>query len=152
MFTLPRKRVTFTEASHLLPLLPTFGFSSPTWNLDKVGILSGDLETLSLVARTIQGLRYTQVQFQSLPHPHPHLCLRPTAPVRLFGQQDRYRHFLYSARSSSSFRNRIMAQKTTLQEFESVFPKLEAALLDHAKTYKLPQEQLDWYKKVIIVP
>jgi farnesyl diphosphate synthase len=40
-----------------------------------------------------------------------------------------------------------MAQRTTLQEFESVFPKLEEALLDHAKSYKLPQEQLDWYKK-----
>lgn len=44
-----------------------------------------------------------------------------------------------------------MAQKTTLQEFESVFPKLEEALLDHAKSYKLPQEQLEWYKKVNIV-
>jgi len=41
-----------------------------------------------------------------------------------------------------------MAQKTTLQEFESVFPKLQEALLEHAKSYKLPQEQLDWYKKV----
>lgn len=41
-----------------------------------------------------------------------------------------------------------MAQKTTLQEFESVFPKLQEALLEHAKSYKLPQEQLDWYRKV----
>ncbi|KAL6402336.1 putative farnesyl-pyrophosphate synthetase [Ilyonectria robusta] len=41
-----------------------------------------------------------------------------------------------------------MAQKTTLKEFESVYPKLEEALLDHARSYKLPQEQLDWYKKV----
>ncbi|KAI5461365.1 isoprenoid synthase domain-containing protein [Mariannaea sp. PMI_226] len=40
-----------------------------------------------------------------------------------------------------------MAQKTTLKEFESVYPKLEEALLDHARSYKLPQEQLDWYKK-----
>ncbi|KAF7552136.1 hypothetical protein G7046_g7516 [Stylonectria norvegica] len=40
-----------------------------------------------------------------------------------------------------------MAKKTTLKEFESVFPKLETALLDHAKSYKLPQEQLDWYKR-----
>ncbi|KAK0635207.1 isoprenoid synthase domain-containing protein [Bombardia bombarda] len=39
-----------------------------------------------------------------------------------------------------------MAQKTTLKEFESIFPKLEAALLDHAKSYKLPQKELDWYK------
>ena len=41
-----------------------------------------------------------------------------------------------------------MAQKTTLKEFESVYPKLEEALLEHAKSYKLPQAELDWYKKV----
>lgn len=41
-----------------------------------------------------------------------------------------------------------MAKQTTLKEFESVFPKLEEALLDHAKSYKLPQQQLDWFKKV----
>lgn len=41
-----------------------------------------------------------------------------------------------------------MAQKTTLQEFESVFPKLEEVLLEHAKSYNLPKEQLEWYKKV----
>jgi farnesyl diphosphate synthase len=41
-----------------------------------------------------------------------------------------------------------MAQKTTLKEFESVFPKLEAALLEHAKSYNLPQQALDWYKLV----
>jgi hypothetical protein len=41
-----------------------------------------------------------------------------------------------------------MAQKTTLQEFESVFPKLEEDLVAWAKQYNLPKEQLDWYKKV----
>jgi farnesyl diphosphate synthase len=41
-----------------------------------------------------------------------------------------------------------MAQQTTLKEFEAVYPKLEEALLDHAKSYKLPQAELDWYKKV----
>lgn len=40
-----------------------------------------------------------------------------------------------------------MAKQTTLKEFESVYPKLEEALLDHARSYKLPQEQLDWFKK-----
>ncbi|KAH7152238.1 isoprenoid synthase domain-containing protein [Dactylonectria estremocensis] len=40
-----------------------------------------------------------------------------------------------------------MVQNTTLKEFESVYPKLEEALLDHARSYKLPQEQLEWYKK-----
>lgn len=44
-----------------------------------------------------------------------------------------------------------MAQKTTLKEFESVYPKLEAALLDHAKSYKLPEEQLNWYKRSLNV-
>ncbi|KAK7430396.1 hypothetical protein QQZ08_003144 [Neonectria magnoliae] len=40
-----------------------------------------------------------------------------------------------------------MAQKTNLKEFESVYLKLEEALLDHARSYKLPQEQLEWYKR-----
>lgn len=41
-----------------------------------------------------------------------------------------------------------MAQKTTLKEFESIFPKLEEVLLEHAKSYNLPQAELDWYKQV----
>lgn len=41
-----------------------------------------------------------------------------------------------------------MAQKTTLKEFEAVYPKLEEALLDHAKSYKLPEKELEWFKKV----
>lgn len=41
-----------------------------------------------------------------------------------------------------------MAQTTNLKEFESVFPKLEEALLEHAKTYNLPTQALEWYKKV----
>lgn len=40
-----------------------------------------------------------------------------------------------------------MAQKTTLKEFESVYPKLEEALLDHARSYKLPAAELAWFKK-----
>lgn len=40
------------------------------------------------------------------------------------------------------------AQKTTLKEFESIYPKLEEALLDHARSYKLPQTELDWFKAV----
>lgn len=43
-----------------------------------------------------------------------------------------------------------MAKKTTLKEFESVFPKLEEDLLAWVKQYNLPQEQQDWYKKVRI--
>ncbi|KKY32012.1 putative farnesyl pyrophosphate synthetase [Diaporthe ampelina] len=39
-----------------------------------------------------------------------------------------------------------MAQRTTLKEFEAVFPKLEADLIEHAESYKLPQKQIDWYK------
>lgn len=39
-------------------------------------------------------------------------------------------------------------QKTTLQQFESVFPKLEEALIEHANSYKLPQSYVEWYKKV----
>ncbi|KAL7625369.1 hypothetical protein AAE478_004586 [Parahypoxylon ruwenzoriense] len=40
-----------------------------------------------------------------------------------------------------------MAKKTTLKEFESVFPKLEEDLVAWVKQYNLPQQQLDWYKK-----
>ncbi|KAK3403305.1 farnesyl diohosphate synthase [Sordaria brevicollis] len=40
-----------------------------------------------------------------------------------------------------------MAQTTTLKEFESVFPKLEEALLEYAKAYKLPEQMLSWYKQ-----
>ncbi|KAK6219770.1 farnesyl pyrophosphate synthase [Colletotrichum tabaci] len=45
-----------------------------------------------------------------------------------------------------------MAKKTTLAEFESVFPKLEEVLLEHAQKYKLPKEELAWYKKASIQP
>lgn len=41
-----------------------------------------------------------------------------------------------------------MAQATTLKEFEAVYAKLEEALLDQAKAYKLPEKELEWYKKV----
>lgn len=39
-----------------------------------------------------------------------------------------------------------MAKTTTLQEFESVFPKLVEDILDHAKQYKLPEEFVNWFK------
>ncbi|KAH8591161.1 farnesyl pyrophosphate synthetase [Bisporella sp. PMI_857] len=39
-----------------------------------------------------------------------------------------------------------MAQTTTLKEFESVFPKLVEDILDHANTYKLPEEFVKWFK------
>ncbi|KAI1661249.1 terpenoid synthase [Daldinia decipiens] len=42
-----------------------------------------------------------------------------------------------------------MAKRTTLKEFESVFPKLEEDILAWAKQYNLPQQQQDWYKKML---
>jgi hypothetical protein len=45
-----------------------------------------------------------------------------------------------------------MAQKTTLKEFESVYPKLEEAILDHARSYKLPETELKWFKEVSTKP
>ncbi|KAG9242934.1 farnesyl diphosphate synthase [Calycina marina] len=39
-----------------------------------------------------------------------------------------------------------MAETTTLKKFESIFPKLVEDVLDHAKTYKLPEEFVSWYK------
>lgn len=44
--------------------------------------------------------------------------------------------------------DKMPAETTTLQEFESVYPKLQAAILDHAKSYKLPQGEMDWFKLV----
>ncbi|KAI1437309.1 terpenoid synthase [Xylaria sp. CBS 124048] len=40
-----------------------------------------------------------------------------------------------------------MATKTTLTEFENVFPRLEEDLLSWARQYNLPQQYLEWYKK-----
>ncbi|KAJ6439074.1 putative Farnesyl diohosphate synthase [Purpureocillium lavendulum] len=36
--------------------------------------------------------------------------------------------------------------KSTLKDFKSVYPRLEAAILEHAQSYKLPQGELDWFK------
>ncbi|KAJ8126874.1 hypothetical protein O1611_g6764 [Lasiodiplodia mahajangana] len=44
-----------------------------------------------------------------------------------------------------------MATKTTLKEFESVFPKLEEDLLNWAKSYNLPEQYLAWYKNSLEV-
>ncbi|KAI1816700.1 terpenoid synthase [Poronia punctata] len=44
-----------------------------------------------------------------------------------------------------------MATKTTLQQFEAVFPRLEEDLLSWARSYKLPQQYLEWYKKSLEV-
>ena len=44
-----------------------------------------------------------------------------------------------------------MAKTTTLKEFESVFPKLAEDVLDHAKSYNLPEEFVKWYKDVNIL-
>lgn len=41
-----------------------------------------------------------------------------------------------------------MAQKTTLKDFEAVFPKLEEELVAHAKKYGLPDEYVKWYRQV----
>ncbi|KAI0399312.1 farnesyl pyrophosphate synthetase [Xylaria palmicola] len=44
-----------------------------------------------------------------------------------------------------------MATKTTLAEFESVFPRLQEDLLSWAKQYKLPQQYLEWFQKSLEV-
>ena len=43
-----------------------------------------------------------------------------------------------------------MAKKTNIKEFEGVFTKLEEVLLDHAKSYDLPEAEIAWYKKVCV--
>jgi farnesyl diphosphate synthase len=44
-----------------------------------------------------------------------------------------------------------MAKRTTLQEFEAVWPKVREAILDHARSYKLPADELEWFKKSLEV-
>jgi farnesyl diphosphate synthase len=41
-----------------------------------------------------------------------------------------------------------MAKQTTLKEFESVWPKLEEAILDKARAVSLPERELEWFQKV----
>lgn len=41
-----------------------------------------------------------------------------------------------------------MAQKTTLAEFEAVFPKLEKVLVDDVAKYGLPEAYVEWFRKV----
>ncbi|KAJ2978595.1 hypothetical protein NQ176_g3727 [Zarea fungicola] len=38
------------------------------------------------------------------------------------------------------------SETTTLQQFESIFPKLQAAILEHAQSYKLPEGETSWFK------
>ncbi|KAK4467050.1 farnesyl pyrophosphate synthase [Cladorrhinum samala] len=44
-----------------------------------------------------------------------------------------------------------MAKQTTIKEFESVFPKLEEALIEHAQKYNLPEKELKWYRQSLNV-
>jgi farnesyl diphosphate synthase len=37
-----------------------------------------------------------------------------------------------------------MTERTTLKDFEAVFPKLEAVLTEHAKGYAFPQKEFEW--------
>lgn len=41
-----------------------------------------------------------------------------------------------------------MAKSAKLEKFESIFPKLVEDLLDHAKTYNLPDQAVNWFKDV----
>jgi farnesyl diphosphate synthase len=41
-----------------------------------------------------------------------------------------------------------MATKTTLKQFESVFPRLVEDILAHAEQYKLPEQFSNWYRAV----
>lgn len=40
-----------------------------------------------------------------------------------------------------------MAEKTTREKFEAVFPKLVDVLVEHAKTYSPPESALDWFRQ-----
>lgn len=45
-----------------------------------------------------------------------------------------------------------MATKTTLTEFEAVFPKLEKVLMDQVSSHGLPADYIEWYRKVCPLP
>lgn len=45
-----------------------------------------------------------------------------------------------------------MAKKTTLVEFEAIFPQLEEVILQHANKYKLPEKELAWLKEARCLP
>ncbi|KAF4581837.1 Farnesyl pyrophosphate synthetase [Ophiocordyceps camponoti-floridani] len=42
-----------------------------------------------------------------------------------------------------------MAKRTTRQEFEAVFPKVVDILVNHVKTYNMPSQALEWFKKSV---
>lgn len=42
----------------------------------------------------------------------------------------------------------LVNMPTTLKDFESVWPRIVADLESHAKSYKLPQQPLDWFVQV----
>lgn len=44
-----------------------------------------------------------------------------------------------------------MAKATTLREFESIFPKLVEDILAHSRQYNLPEDFVNWYRKVGIL-
>ncbi|KAH9904686.1 terpenoid synthase [Xylariomycetidae sp. FL2044] len=44
-----------------------------------------------------------------------------------------------------------MAKTTTRPEFESVFPKLQEDIVNWAKGYNVPEDAMNWYKKVLEV-
>ena len=41
-----------------------------------------------------------------------------------------------------------MAKRTTLQEFEAVFPTLEKVLVDDIAKYGLPEAYVEWFRRV----
>lgn len=41
-----------------------------------------------------------------------------------------------------------MAKSASLEKFESIFPTLVEDVLNHSKSYGLPQQALDWFKNV----
>jgi hypothetical protein len=64
---------------------------------------------------------------------HPSLALHINCPGPACPKDHRILHF---------------KMPTTLQEFESVWPRIRADLQQHAQQYKLPQDSLDWFTKV----
>lgn len=145
-------QVAFARGTYLLPL--------------GAGVVSGTWSLLWWVVRTCtQPLNPTK-QFgkggptpnRSWAHfPNPIQTAPPTFLLPISREDLPSFPSLYSWQSlvhkasSTGGESFTMAQRTTLKEFESVYPKLEEAIIEHAKTFRLPEPQLDWYRRVCCV-
>lgn len=84
--------------------------------------------------------------------PYPAARLPSTATPPIPPLNPLYLSLLQSPLLHTRTRSRFTAMPTTLKEFESVWPRIVADLEAHCKSYKLPQQPLDWFVQVRRIP